>query len=52
MTGTTGGGGRTGERSRDISLIEDDDLWRDETAVSPRVIGKPDQTFGDSQHGG
>ncbi|MGI5326710.1 hypothetical protein [Actinomadura nitritigenes] len=51
MTGATGGGGRTGERSRDISLIEDDDLWRDETAVSPRVIGKRDQAFGDSQHG-
>jgi uncharacterized protein YukE len=52
MTGATGRGSRTGERSRDISLIEDDDLWRDETAVSPRVIGKRDRACEDPQHGG
>lgn len=40
--GAAGGqaGGRQSEHTRDVQLVEDDDLWRDETEVSPRVIGE------------
>jgi hypothetical protein len=43
MTGAMGGGGRNSERSRDVHMVEDDDLWNDDSEVSPSVIGKPDQ---------
>lgn len=39
-TGSGHAGGRQSERTREVRLIEDGDLWRDETEVSPRVIGE------------
>lgn len=51
MTGGAGGGGRSGERSRDVYVTEDGTLWDDETEVSPRVLGKPDQTTRSPEHG-
>ncbi|GAA2149720.1 hypothetical protein GCM10009727_53430 [Actinomadura napierensis] len=51
MTGGMGGGAREVERSRNTSMLEDDDLWRDETEVSPRVLGKFDQSMRNPEHG-
>jgi hypothetical protein len=48
MTGGVGGAGRSGERTRDVALLEGSDLWTDETQVSPRVLGRPDR--GDEDH--
>jgi hypothetical protein len=39
LGGTGAATGRNSERSREVQLLEEADLWHDDTDVAPRVIG-------------